>query len=440
MHFACARRRLLERWSQIQTPKPGSSLKLCQLSTHLPQVALFPAPAHAAGAAEVAWHSQTGILRTDLQGGLFAGTKTLKLQSILNSTNVPLKAPWWVVGSLQGNHVVSAVSAIRQAVPHAPVRVVALGRSAQTGDPPTQYQGNELLLRMLVPAEDIFSMRGLLGAQAASLCAPRAAIRDAAKAAQTGSTSLEMGANGAICSFNAAHSSLPIVWEGGAQPAGVRGAASLAPMVLQGLASMRCGATQTEAHRGSQDVQEHVAIDAGTGCTAASLVAQLALDGATALAIHVVLVAGTPEGFKHMLRLAVAELCSDASACLSSLELHDHTESAAPHAAADPTTGAHHKRAAKLHVHLHRPPTAKSFGSVNSTAAKSAVALSRATGVLLDPVYTSKLLQTVLHLQDTEAWQSKQQLQRWLVVHGGGAGGLLGHAAALSKAVRALDE
>ena len=372
----------------------------------------------------------TGILRTDQHGGLFAGTKGMKLDAILAPHSAYTHCAWWVVGSPHGNHAVSTVAAIRQRFPSSAVRVVALGRTPPTSSTVhSQLQGNELLLRMLVPDCDIIPVGDLLQAPLDTLCPPQLAIRQAAQAA---SDSTEgpggLGANGVVCSFDQQHCALPVVWEGGAQPAGVRGAAVLASWALQGLQSMQQG-------ENSAPTNDHIAMDSGTGCTAAAVAVQLALLGRQGRhtrppSLHVVLVAGSVAGFKRMLGHAAGELAAHEDVH-DLLRVHDCT-AGAPTASSRPDAPA-------VDVFLHHPPSAKSFGAVNASVAKAAVRLSRSTGVLLDPVYTSKLLQTVVQLQQSSTHDELCAPQRWLVVHGGGAGGLLGHAAALSKAIETLD-
>ncbi len=384
----------------------------------------------------------TAILRTDLVGGLLAGTKTYKLDAILSSKPED-KQPktWWVVGSPRGNHVVTAVAALRQRLPFARVRVLALGRPPSASST-EDLQGNELLLHMLLPQADIVPSRDFLLGDAARWGPAEAALATVLRATSGNSNPTNaVGINGTVCSFEKEHEELPIIWEGGAQPGGVRGAASLAP-ILDTIAQNKASTAQTAA--GSL---LNIAMDAGTGCTAAAVAVQLALimrqraitDGDSAntgVHLHVVLVAGSPEGFEQMLHQAASVLAPQSSlrGVMSCIRLVD--------ASSTPSRimgGGAQEMDPLLSVTLHRPSTARSFGAVNSTVASACVQLARSTGVLCDPVYTSKLLFTVSQLQREAATRSPGHASSWLVVHGGGAGGLLGHSAALSKAVQQID-
>lgn len=116
---------------------------------------------------------------------------------------------------------------------------------------------------------------------------------------------------------------------------------------------------------------DHVFIDAGTGLSAIGLI----LGGVRAL-VHVLLLADDEKTFL--------------------LKLHRFSKD--PH----------------QHFVLHRPETARSFGSVNRTVLDEIQFLARHEGILTDPIYSAKLFfETRRVLKDIEG--------KALIIHSGGA-------------------
>jgi hypothetical protein len=306
--------------------------------------------------------------------------------------------------------------------------------------------GNELLLSLLLCKQNIISAATLCSS-AYPKCDPAAIaiaeVLDAAAATDSTTTDPRIVAvNGAICSFSEAHDNLPILWEGAAQPRGILGAAGLAPLLVEAAQSVLGSSSPGKI---AQDSSMHFVMDAGTGCTAAAVAAQLCISRAAAtlsprqVFLHVVLVAGSAIGFKHMLHHAAQVLAPEEKAILQGVCITDCTSESTPRALWVALVEEQQTQSCTftppLQLILHKPCTARSFGAVNSTVALASVQLARRTGMLCDPIYTSKLLLTLSGLQaDLSAGRSGTSTH-WLAVHGGGGSGLLGHAQALSKAV-----
>lgn len=86
-------------------------------------------------------------------------------------------------------------------------------------------------------------------------------------------------------------------------------------------------------------------------------------------------------------------------------------------------------------IRLHPPVTARSFGSVNATVLKETIRLARESGILADPVYTTKLLMTARAVIETRNLKGNV-----LIIHGGGGTGLMGFGEKLEHLLLSGDE
>lgn len=86
-------------------------------------------------------------------------------------------------------------------------------------------------------------------------------------------------------------------------------------------------------------------------------------------------------------------------------------------------------------VRLHAPVTARSFGSVNATVLKETIRLARESGILADPVYTTKLLMTARAVIEMENLKGNV-----LIIHGGGGTGLMGFGEKLEQLLLSGEE
>ena len=145
---------------------------------------------------------------------------------------------------------------------------------------------------------------------------------------------------------------------------------------------------------------EHIWIDAGTGLTAGALCLGLALLDRFPQ-IHVMLAAGTVESFFKHLNLQVA--WSKAFPELGNLE----------------------EKLGQMHIETHVPVTARAFGSVNATVKQGCMKIANETGVLVDPIYTGKLILTMQNWIEENAPSGNI-----LSIHGGGLIALAGFSEA----------
>lgn len=76
----------------------------------------------------------------------------------------------------------------------------------------------------------------------------------------------------------------------------------------------------------------------------------------------------------------------------------------------------------QIQVQFHQPVSAKSFGSVNATVLKAVRKIASETGVLVDPIYTAKLMMTFCDFQRAQPVPKSPIL----VIHGGGTAALAG--------------
>ncbi len=139
---------------------------------------------------------------------------------------------------------------------------------------------------------------------------------------------------------------------------------------------------------------DHVFIDSGTGLTAAALAVRMTQENRNA-ALHVVLLAGDENGFYELLGKS----------------MDWYTEILDPHEV--------HERG--IQIDLHFPATAKSFGSVNQAVLNEVKRMAREEGILTDPVYSAKLF-----LEARRIIREKELKGNILLIHSGGAPGLLG--------------
>lgn len=143
---------------------------------------------------------------------------------------------------------------------------------------------------------------------------------------------------------------------------------------------------------------EHVWVDAGTGLTAAALGLGLGLLGRFPR-MHVMLAAGTEVDFLKHLSLQVAW------------------------AKAFPELGDPLSIASRLDIKTHKPVSARAFGSVNATVKQACMSIAAETGILVDPIYTGKLVMTM------QEWvQKTPPIGEVLMIHGGGLVSLTGFA------------
>lgn len=177
-----------------------------------------------------------------------------------------------------------------------------------------------------------------------------------------------------------------VIPEGGHHPGAVQGAATLGP--------------DLHRHEVAGGPFDHIFIDAGTGLSASALRGALRLAGHPA-ALHVVLVAGDPAYF----------LAQDAQV-QTWLGTQLGQVIPAPRA-----------------LHLHRPASARAFGSVNATVLAELRRLAQDSGLLTDPVYTAKLFLTARHVIQTRHLRG-----RILLIHSGGGTGLMGFTDRLTPA------
>jgi 1-aminocyclopropane-1-carboxylate deaminase/D-cysteine desulfhydrase-like pyridoxal-dependent ACC family enzyme len=131
---------------------------------------------------------------------------------------------------------------------------------------------------------------------------------------------------------------------------------------------------------------KEILIDAGTGITAATLIAGFGLLKKEAH-IHVCLTASTPDDFENVLdftKLALEKLSGQ-----NINRLPGYT--------------------------LHKPPTARSFGSTNKTVFSTITRVARQEGVFLDPIYSCKLYLLFEELLEAKALEGPA-----LFIHSGG--------------------
>jgi 1-aminocyclopropane-1-carboxylate deaminase/D-cysteine desulfhydrase-like pyridoxal-dependent ACC family enzyme len=141
---------------------------------------------------------------------------------------------------------------------------------------------------------------------------------------------------------------------------------------------------------------EHIWVDAGTGLTAAALILGLGIMDRFPT-VHVMLAAGNEESFSQHLGLQM--------------------QWAVLYKALPNPNGF----AEKLNIRLHSPPTARAFGSVNSSVEAACKAIISETGILVDPIYTGKLIMSFL------AWKKNNpNFGTTKIIHGGGTASLLG--------------
>jgi len=175
-----------------------------------------------------------------------------------------------------------------------------------------------------------------------------------------------------------------VIPEGGHHPGSVAGAATLA----------------VDLHRHEADAPpfDHIFIDAGTGLSASGLRGGLRLAGHAAQ-LHVVLMAGDAASF-----------------WAQDEQVRTWSGQVLPQPFPPPAR-----------LHLHHPPTARAFGSVNATVLAETRRLARESGLLTDPVYTTKLFLAARRLIVEQALSG-----RILLIHSGGGTGLMGFASRLS--------
>ncbi|MFK7972993.1 MAG: pyridoxal-phosphate dependent enzyme [Bacteroidia bacterium] len=141
---------------------------------------------------------------------------------------------------------------------------------------------------------------------------------------------------------------------------------------------------------------QHVWIDSGTGTAAAALAVGLGLLGRFPT-IHIMLAAGTEPEFHDTLQH-----------CLGFIQ-----ENMAGVDTASIQSG--------IQVQFHIPPTARAFGSVNASVEAFCKRFVSETGVLIDPIYTAKLMMAI------EVWgQKRNEKEPTVVIHGGGLAALTG--------------
>jgi 1-aminocyclopropane-1-carboxylate deaminase/D-cysteine desulfhydrase-like pyridoxal-dependent ACC family enzyme len=138
-------------------------------------------------------------------------------------------------------------------------------------------------------------------------------------------------------------------------------------------------------------------IDAGTGLMAQALILGLGLCQSRALC-EVLLCAGSEEEFRRDLEQRRTELASE-------LQMEIPCAS----------------------FRCHRPMTARSFGATNKAVFQEIRRTAEESGVLLDPIYTAKLLMKVRASQ--EDWGLDERV---LILHSGGTSSLFGFPAELA--------
>lgn len=141
-------------------------------------------------------------------------------------------------------------------------------------------------------------------------------------------------------------------------------------------------------------------IDSGTGVSAIAMILGFAVQNQQR-DFHITLIAGNPQYF-----LKTLQYYNNYVSQVLSQEIHID-----PH-----------------RIFFHRPPTAKSFGAVNSTVLHEVTTLARTTGILVDPVYSAKHFMTVKQIKETSSPS--------LIVFNGSAFGLVGFQPRLSKQFR----
>ena len=334
---------------------------------------------------------RTELVRADLQGGLFSGSKTHKMHEVMqmylcaNPSTAQLEQPWVVVGGAASNSLVAATHHLRRK--GIEVHAAILGIKAQAA---ASASPNFSLLRLLLPPRQ---MHWLQEAGGSALPGDGGA---AVRAALAGS--LPNAAVGHLSSYGD-----PVVWEGCLQPGGIVGAGTLLPSIPDGPCN--------------------VVVDAGTGATAAGLAGAMASSPAhVGSTLHIVQVAGSMSGLLQVLGCGLDLFGS------GPVPVHPPGEWGR-----EVQKGNH----APLHIFLHRPQVGASFGSVPSTVVRASVTLARQVGVLADPVYTAKLLHSTAEMQACAPQTAAAQ--PWYVVHEGGSLALVGHEARLHKAARQLD-
>jgi len=329
------------------------------------------------------------VKRDDELGSVAAGgSKLRKYISYLASAKARGVRGAVVLGGPQSNNIPAAAALLQQngirpslclRRPRAPA-----GRPEVAAPLPLPFVGNALLWQPLVSAADVHWVP--------SDCPIDAMLVHASEVARRCATEL----GGAV----------DVLPEGANHADAWAGALLLADDVV---------ANATAAVSGPAAMFDHIFVDAGTGLTAAALLAGLAVDGRWATGgppiVHVVLVAGSPAAFsaqvEHGLERAAALLALDAAQLRARLPAY------------------------RVHV----PAVAgRSFGpgtaAVFATIAKTA----RRAGLLLDPIYSGKLIAEVEHLLQ----QSTMLAGDILLIHSGGVPALFGFQNRLAAATAAL--
>ncbi|MBS0635760.1 MAG: pyridoxal-phosphate dependent enzyme [Verrucomicrobia bacterium] len=142
---------------------------------------------------------------------------------------------------------------------------------------------------------------------------------------------------------------------------------------------------------------KNILIDSGSGLTAATLIATLKTDAT----IHVMLAADTEEYFLEVLQKVQNTL----------------------------------KTTHRADFRLHRPPTARAFGSTNSTIFQTIKEVARTEGFLLDPIYSCKLYLLLKELLKEPSLDGPI-----LFIHSGGLFSLSGFQEEFSKESRQKGE
>lgn len=274
----------------------------------------------------------TWLKRDDELGSLAAVGKTRKWASLLPALQRACIEEVVLWGGAQSNHLVSAVSHLREAG----ITCKIFCRKTNHN----QVDGNRLLLNLLAAEETIKWIERDDVEEAAHTYAH--ARRDAGL-------------------------SVFVVPEGAAHAWALPGAATLGWDILRN--EEECGVCW-----------QHVWVDAGTGFSAQALIALWTLLGVQKT-VHVVGMAGDEETFRRGIDAAVQQLRD----LLRSIEtepqlaLMQKSQMLAPHSANTCSWV------------WHEPPTARSFGAINQKVRAEVRRMACEEGVLLDPLYGAKL-------------------------------------------------
>jgi 1-aminocyclopropane-1-carboxylate deaminase/D-cysteine desulfhydrase-like pyridoxal-dependent ACC family enzyme len=154
----------------------------------------------------------------------------------------------------------------------------------------------------------------------------------------------------------------------------------------------------------------HIFLEAGTGLAAIGLIIGLAIQARNP-SIHIVLLALTQQEFLNRLQEFYQQLLPTMKESITWERLVEK-------------------------LHFYTPTSASSFGSTNHQIFETIIQVARQDGILIDPVYTAKLLRMSKQI----ILDTPHIIGNILVIHCGGGLGMMGFQAQLEKQLRKGDK